>query len=83
MTTTDFFHARLDAMIDLNHPLAMLRDGFPWAEMEVILSPFFERKERADKQVAVDDMFGSTVQIACGARPKAGRNRLSVRSCAG
>lgn len=79
MTTPDFFRARLDAMIDLNHPLAILRDRFPWTEMEAILSPFFAREERGDKQVAIDDMFGSTLQIAGGARPNAGRNRLPIR----
>ena len=79
MTTPDFFRARLDAMIDLNHPLAILRDRFPWTEMEAILSPFFAREERGDKQVAIDDMFVSTLQIAGGARPNAGRNRLPIR----
>ncbi|MCD6027785.1 MAG: hypothetical protein K0R08_2304 [Solimicrobium sp.] len=29
MSIPDFFLARLDAMIDLNHPLAILRDRFP------------------------------------------------------
>ena len=38
MTTPDFFCARLDAMIDLNHPLAILRDRFPWEEIEAILT---------------------------------------------
>jgi IS5 family transposase len=79
MSTPDFFRARLDAMIDLNHPLAILRDRFPWAEMEAILSPFFAREERSGKQVAVEDMFGSTLQIAGGARPNAGRIRLPIR----
>ena len=79
MSTPDFFRARLDAMIDLNHPLAIFRDRFPWAEIEAILRPFFAREERADKQVSLDDMFGSTLQIAGGARPNAGRIRLPIR----
>lgn len=34
MTTPDFFRARLDAMIDLRHPLAVLANRMPWAEIE-------------------------------------------------
>ena len=30
MTTPDFFRARLDAMIDLRHPLAALATRMPW-----------------------------------------------------
>jgi hypothetical protein len=29
--------------------------------MDAILSPFFAREERSGKQVAVEDMFGSTL----------------------
>ena len=76
MATADFFRARLDEMIDLNHPLAILRDRFPWSEMEAVLSPFFARQERGAHRVAVDDMFGSTVQIAGGARPNAGSDTV-------
>jgi len=34
MTTTDFFQARLDAMIDLRHPLAVLATRMPWSQIE-------------------------------------------------
>jgi IS5 family transposase len=34
MRTPDFFRARLDAMIDLRHPLAVLATRMPWAEIE-------------------------------------------------
>ncbi len=30
MTTPDFFRARLDTMIDLRHPLAVLATRMPW-----------------------------------------------------
>jgi transposase, IS5 family len=79
MSTPDFFRARLDAMIDMNHPLAILANRFPWSEMEAILSPIFARQERAGKMVVVDDWFGSTRQLAGGARPQAGRHRLPIR----
>ena len=38
MTTPDFFRARLDAMIDLRHPLAVLATRMPWAEIESALA---------------------------------------------
>ena len=34
MTSPDFFLARLDAMIDLRHPLAVLGTRMPWAQIE-------------------------------------------------
>ena len=45
MTTPDFFRARLDAMIDLRHPLAVLATRMPWAEIESALAPCFARKD--------------------------------------
>ncbi|MCD6027438.1 MAG: transposase, family [Solimicrobium sp.] len=53
MSAPDFFRARLDATIDLNHPLAILRDRFPWAEMEAILTSFLARKERENGVVGL------------------------------
>jgi IS5 family transposase len=39
----DFFRSRLDAMIDLRHPLAV---RMPWASIEAALAPMFERRVR-------------------------------------
>ncbi|MCS6997683.1 MAG: hypothetical protein NZ533_12210 [Casimicrobiaceae bacterium] len=36
MATDDFFRARLDTMIDLRHPLAVLASRMPWAEIEIV-----------------------------------------------
>jgi transposase, IS5 family len=36
MATTDFFRARLDAMIDLRHPLAVLATRMPWAQIDLV-----------------------------------------------
>jgi len=30
LATDDFFHSRLDQMIDLRHPLAVLAQRMPW-----------------------------------------------------
>lgn len=32
--TDDFFRSRLDQMIDLKHPLAVLAQEMPWSQIE-------------------------------------------------
>ena len=39
MSTPDFFRSRLDAMIDLRHPLAVLATKMSWASIETTLAP--------------------------------------------
>lgn len=39
MSTSDFFRFRLDAMIDLRHPLAVLAPRLPWDRIEQTLAP--------------------------------------------
>jgi len=34
MNTPDSFRARLNAMIDMNHPLVILAKRLPWSEIE-------------------------------------------------
>ena len=46
METTDFFRCRIDAMINLRHPLAVLATRLPWSVIEALLAPKFERKDR-------------------------------------
>jgi transposase, IS5 family len=36
--TEDFFRGRLDQMIDLRHPLAVLSTHMPWQEIEASLA---------------------------------------------
>ena len=79
MATPDFFRARLDGMIDLNHPLAILRNRLPWSEIETVISAYFVRKDRTGKLIPSDDLFGSSLQIAGGASTRSGRPRLSIR----
>lgn len=47
MSTDDFFRARLDQMLDLRHPLAVLAGRMPWGRIESVLAPAFARKNRA------------------------------------
>ena len=36
--TDDFFRNRLDQMIDLRHPLAVIANRMPWQEIEASLA---------------------------------------------
>lgn len=67
MPTDDFFRARLDQMIDLHHPLAVLANRLPWPDIEAALAPAFERKNRQSQVVEIDDLFDTTLVIASGA----------------
>ena len=39
--TLDFFRGRLDSMIDLQHPLAVLGTRLAWAQIESGLAPMW------------------------------------------
>lgn len=45
MTPPGFFRVRLEAMIDLLHPLAVLVSRMPWVEIESALAPCFDRQD--------------------------------------
>ncbi len=77
--TDDFFRGRLDQMIDRKHPLAVLVCRLPWYHIEVALTPSFVRKDREGTAAAVDDLFGTMLEIAGGGVSKAGRPRLPIR----
>jgi len=69
MATDDFFRARLDHMIDLRHPLAVLARRIPWPSIEAALAPRFMHKDRDGRVVEGSDLFGPTV-VAEGAGVK-------------
>jgi IS5 family transposase len=77
--TDDFFRSRLDQMIDLKHPLAVLGQRLPWGQIEKALSESFERKESKGKQIADADLFGESIALAGGGNSAAGRPRLPIR----
>lgn len=79
MSTPDFFRARLDTMIDLRHPLAVLATRLPWAALEASLLPLLAHQERAGCAVQGADLFGPTLRIAGGGTSPAGRPRLPIR----
>jgi IS5 family transposase len=79
MNSTDFFRARLDQMIDLRHPLAVLARRMPWEQIEQQLSALFVHKNRPGLAKEVVGLFGPSVQIAGGGVSNAGRPRLPIR----
>src|SRR3954471_19273586 len=79
MTTDDFFRARLDTMIDMRHPLAVLATRMPWGEIEASLAPLLAHKNRTGKAVEDADLFGPTTELVGAGVSKAGRPRLPIR----
>ena len=79
MPTDDFFRARLDQMIDLHHPLAVLANRLPWPDIEAALAPAFERKNRQGHMVEFSDIFGTALATAGAGVSAAGRPRLPIR----
>ena len=79
MTTPDFFRSRIDAMINVNDPLAVLATRLPWAQLEAALAVKFERQVRTGAVLEDHDLFGPTqALVGAGASP-AGRPRLPLR----
>ena len=76
--TDDFFRSRIDHMIDLRHPLAVLASRLPWQEIEARVAQVFSRKGRAGVAMPDLDLFGEQVQRAAVAS-NAGRPRVALR----
>jgi transposase, IS5 family len=79
MATDDFFRARLDSMIDMRHPLAVLATRMPWSEIEAALAPALAHKDRSGHVVPGADLFGPTTQLAGAGQSNSGRPRLPLR----
>ncbi len=79
MATDDFFRSRLDQMIDLRHPLAVLAQRMPWSQIEAALAPALAHKERAGTLVSDLGLFGPGTQLVGAGVSAAGRPRLPIR----
>ena len=79
LMTDDFFRNRLDQLIDLRHPLAVLANRMPWQEIEASLAHRFARQVRSGKKIEDMDMFGATQIVAGSGVSNAGRPRLPTR----
>ncbi len=58
MTNEDFFRGRLEQMIDLRHPLAVLAQRMPWSQIKAALTPSFQHREREGQVIEGEDLFG-------------------------
>ncbi len=79
MATDDFSRSRLDQMIDLRHPLAVLAQRMPWQRIEAALAPALAHKNRAGTLVDDVDLFGPSAQLVGSGVSAAGHPRLSIR----
>jgi IS5 family transposase len=76
--TDDFFRSRIDHMIDLRHPLAVLSSRMPWQQIEASLSHLFMRKARSGVAMPDLDLFGETAPVVAR-QSNAGRPRVPLR----
>jgi IS5 family transposase len=76
--TDDFFRSRIDHMIDLRHPLAVLASRMPWQEIEARVAQVFSHKGRSGVVMPDLDLFGEQVHRAPVAS-NAGRPRVPLR----
>jgi IS5 family transposase len=79
MQTADFFRARIDAMINLSDPLAVLATRLPWDLIEASLAAKFERQNRAGQNLEGQDLFGPTLVLDGAGTSNAGRPKLPIR----
>ena len=82
MQTSDFFCSRMDAMISLNDPLAVLAARVPWELMESSVAAKFERQDRAGQVLEGRDLFGTTKVVVGAGRSNAGGPKLPIRPMA-
>ena len=69
MQPIDFFRSRIDAMINLNDPLAVLASRLPWGQIETAVAAKFEREHRAGQILESQDLFGTTATSAIQPAP--------------
>ena len=79
METSDFFRVRIDAMLNVSDPLAVLAGRLPWDQIEVVLAAKFEREDRAGKVHESQDLFGSTLTVVGSGLSNAARPKLPMR----
>jgi IS5 family transposase len=70
MRADDFFRSRLEQMIDLRHPLAVLAKRMPWERIEAVLVPVFAHKSRAGKVIEEENLFGTALEASGGRSPR-------------
>ena len=72
-TTDDFFRSRLDQMVELRHPLAVLASRIPLQEIEASIAQCSWRQVRQGKKIEDVDLFGGVSSHVGGGVSNAGR----------
>ena len=67
METADFLRARIDAMLNLSDPLAVLATRLAWDQIQASVAAKFKRQDRAGQILEGQDLFGPT-QVVGGCR---------------
>ena len=75
----DFFRSRIDAMINLSDPLAVLASRLPWDQIQAAIAAKFVHLSRAGKVTPSTDLFGEHETVVGAGRSNAGRPRLDLR----
>ena len=79
MMTQDLYRPRLDAMIDMRHPLVVLSGHLPWGQIEAALAPAFERRNRSGRIIQSDGLFGPGGDLVGAGVTQSGRPRMPIR----
>jgi IS5 family transposase len=79
MQPVDFFRSRIDAMINLNDPLAVLATRLSWNPIEAAVAAKLKHHDRVGQVLQCEDMFGTTQAVIGGGRSNAGRPKLAIR----
>ena len=66
MQPIDFFRSRIDAMINLNDPLAVLATRLPWSQIEAAVAAKFAHQDRVGQVRQSEDMFDTTQTVIGG-----------------
>jgi hypothetical protein len=79
MQPVDFFHSRIDAMINLYDPLAVLAKRLPWSQIETAIATKFEQQSRVSQVLQSENLSGTTLTVKGGGRSNAGWPKLPIR----
>lgn len=79
METADFFRARIDGMINLRDPLAVLATRLPWDLIQAALADKFAHADRPGNALFGADLLGPNLIVSGAGVSPAGRPKLPIR----
>ena len=79
METADFFRARIDAMLNLSDPLAVLATRLAWDQIQASVAAKFKRQDRAGQILEGQDLFGPMQVLDVAGSSNAGSPKWLIR----